>query len=229
LETHSAVQVFISTRDFREQGRIALSHSATKIVAITPQCRQGFLRDLPLVNHPDQKIIDGSSLSLRETAALTHHCSLLLGCSSGITWVSTSQAARQLPMIQLLNAYTTWVNPVSRDFKRFGLPENSVIELTDFNKEMVVSCIQNSLQDFAAARNTYNQAIPLHFKTTRNIVYNLLCYLHFKAIVKHIIINTMVYGFNLSFYKEVLMGFIIFPFRLVYNIFQKRVFKVRSN
>ncbi|MEO6218907.1 MAG: hypothetical protein ABIO81_00660, partial [Ginsengibacter sp.] len=46
------------------------------------------------IQHANENIIDGSVLSLRETAALTHHCSLLLGCSSGITWISTSDAAK---------------------------------------------------------------------------------------------------------------------------------------
>ncbi|MBC7873081.1 MAG: hypothetical protein H7Y01_03735, partial [Ferruginibacter sp.] len=47
---------------------------------------------------PSPGIIDASSLSVRENAELTHYCSLLIGCSSGITWLSTSSGARQLPM-----------------------------------------------------------------------------------------------------------------------------------
>ncbi len=93
------------------------------------------------IDHPSDQIIDGSPLSLRQTAALTHYCSLLLGCSSGITWISTSSAAKQLPMVQLLNPATTWFNPVSRDFERYGFDTRTVIELSRFDVASVESCV----------------------------------------------------------------------------------------
>jgi ADP-heptose:LPS heptosyltransferase len=175
------------------------------------------------VLHDNEAVIDGSVLSLRETAALTHYCTLLLGCSSGITWISTSDAAKQLPMIQLLNAKTTWVNPVSRDFERFNLPVQNVIELLEIDKEKIVNCVKLAVQNFGEAKNKYNQPVPLHFKTTRSIIYNLLCYLEFKAIARHIKINRKVYGNNFSFYKEVLTGFIIAPFTLIRNLSVKNL------
>ena len=146
------------------------------------------------IQHANKNIIDGSVLTLRETAALTHYCTLLLGCSSGITWISTSDAAKPLPMIQILNPDTTWVNPISRDFKRFGLDTSQVIEMTEVREEVIITCVKQAMVDFALARKIFNQQIPLHFKTTRNIVYNLLCYLEFNAIKKHIKINREVYG-----------------------------------
>lgn len=179
------------------------------------------------ITHTNKAIIDGSQLTLRETAALTHHCTLLLGCSSGITWISTSDAAKQLPMIQLLNPNTTWVNPVSRDFERFGLPYEQVIEILEVNRTRIVDCVRLAVKDFAMAREKFNQPIPLHFKTTRSIVYNLLCYLEFKAIFKHIKVNREVYGHNWAFYKELVMGFIAAPFTLVNNIVRKRILRVK--
>jgi hypothetical protein len=174
------------------------------------------------INHPSPRIIDGSVLSLRATAGLTHYCTLLLGCSSGISWISTSDAARQLPMVQLLNPYTTWVNPLSRDFERYGLDTGGVIELIDFGGHRIEACVKAALTDFARARAQYHQPPPLHFRTTRNIVYNLLCYLEFRAIARHAAINTATWGHRWAFYKELLMGFIIFPTRLTRNLLQKR-------
>ncbi|MBL7734768.1 MAG: hypothetical protein JNL51_04870 [Chitinophagaceae bacterium] len=176
--------------------------------------------------HENNRIIDGSALTIRETAALTHSCSFLIGCSSGITWLSTSDEAKQLPMVQLLNPYTNWVNPPSRDFKRFGL-NIRLIELIDFDIAKVAVCVNDALNDFENARRKYNQEIPLHFRTTRSIVYNLLCYLEFPAIWRHIRINSQTYGFNLSFYKETAMGFMIFPFKLAKNLFVKKVLKIQ--
>ena len=142
------------------------------------------------IEHPYKNIIDGSSLTLRETAALTHFCTILLGCSSGITWISDSNAAKQLPLVQLINPNGLWLNPVSRDFKMFGRSENKIIELTDLKQTIIVECVKEAIVNFESARNHYNQPIPLHFKTTRKIVYNLLCYFEFSSIIKHIKINT---------------------------------------
>lgn len=174
------------------------------------------------ISHPDPRIIDGSRLSVRETAALTHYCTLLLGCSSGISWVSTSDAARQLPMVQMLNPDTPWINPLSRDFERFHLPVDQLIELVHFTSGEVIDCVTEAMLDFSEARKKYNQPVPLKFTTTTGIVYNLLCYLEFKAIRTHIKVNRQVYGNNVRFYAAVVQGFLIFPFRLLRNTLIKR-------
>lgn len=179
------------------------------------------------IEHPNKAIIDGSQLNLRETAALTHYCHLLLGSSSGITWLSTSDGAKQLPMIQLLNAYTYWVNPVSRDFERFGFSTEKLIELIDFDKKKIVECVQLAINDFHQAKKIFSQPIPLHFKTTERIVYNLLCYLQLNPIKKHIEVNQKMYGFNLNFYIAIVKTFLIFPFKLFYNLVSKRVVKAK--
>ena len=175
------------------------------------------------IQHINKAIIDGSSLTIRETAALTHYCTFLLGTSSGITWISTSDAAKFLPMVQLFNPDTRFENPISRDFERFGFATDKVIELLKLDEKIIVDCVQSALEDFATAKITYNQIIPLHFKTTRNIVYNLLCYGEFKAIATHIRINREVHGNNLSFYKEILIGFLIAPFKLLHNLTKRKL------
>lgn len=180
------------------------------------------------IAHPDARIIDGSRLSLRETAGLTHYCTLLLGCSSGITWISTSDAARLLPMVQLIDAKTKWINPLSRDFQRFHLPADQVIDLVDFDERLVIDCVIKALPDFKGAKKRYGQTIPLQFNTTWGIVYNLLCYRQFGAILRHVKINREVYGDNVAFYAQVMKGFLIFPFRLVRNMVVKRSGLFRS-
>ena len=178
------------------------------------------------ISHHNNAIIDGSILTLRETAALSHYCTFLLGCSSGITWISTSEAAKKLPMVQVLNPYTTWVNPVSRDFKRFGLPFHTVIEILEVNRPKIVECVSMALKNFSLAAHQFNEPIPLQFKTTQSIVYNLLCYLEFGAIVKHVRVNRQVYGNNISFYRELFVGFLIAPFKLIKNIVNKTLAKL---
>ncbi|HMG82764.1 MAG TPA: hypothetical protein VK559_06995 [Ferruginibacter sp.] len=175
------------------------------------------------ITHPALSIIDGSILSIRETAALTHHCTFLLGTSSGITWISTSTGAKLLPMVQLLNPYTNWVNPISRDFERYKIPDDKVIELLHFDEPSIITCVNMAMNDFPEAKKQFNQPIPLHFTTTKQIVYNLICYLEFGAIIKHIQVNKAVYGNNRFFYGAVITGIVTAPFKLVKNIFLKRI------
>jgi ADP-heptose:LPS heptosyltransferase len=173
-------------------------------------------------------ILDGSSLTLRETAALTHYCTLLLGCSSGITWISTSDAGKSLPMVQILDPYAYWVNPISRDFQRFGNDVTRVIELYDNNAEKIVACVTDVLAtDIETARKKYYSPLPLQFKTTRRSIYNMLVFLQFKAILKHIRINIGVYGWNPLLIKEIILGFITAPFKLVRNIVSKHMARKR--
>lgn len=175
------------------------------------------------INHSSPQIIDGSSLSLRETASLTHYCTFLLGASSGITWVSTSTAGKQLPMVQLLNANTIWSNPISRDFERFNIATDTLIELIDFDIETIQNCVLKALENFTSAKEKYHQQFLFSFKTTSYIIYNLLTYLQFESIVKHIQINREVHGDKFAFYKEVAIGFLMFPFRLISNTFRKKI------
>lgn len=175
------------------------------------------------INHPNKRIIDGSTLTLRETAALTFYCTHLIGCSSGITWISTSDHAKLLPMIQLVNPNTDWVNPVSRDFQRHGKSTDNIIDLLNLDQQNIICCLQLCLTDFPAAKRKYNEIIPVRFKTSKKIVYNLICYFQFKAIIKHIKVNEEVYGNNWSFYKQVVLAFLFFPLTLLHNFLTKRI------
>jgi len=175
------------------------------------------------INENNRQIIDGSTLSLRETAALTHYCTLLLGCSSGITWVSTSDAAKQLPMVEILDPSAFWVNPISRDFERCGFSTDSLIELYENDSDLILKCIETIFENgFSTAKAKYSKPLPLQFKTTSRTIYNLLCYLQFDAIYKHIKINLSIFGWNPKLIREIIIGFVTAPFKLVKNVTAKK-------
>jgi hypothetical protein len=175
------------------------------------------------ISHPNIAIIDGSELSIRETAGLSNYCTLLLGCSSGITWVTTSSAGKALPMVQLIDPNVKWANPISRDFKRFNISTEQVIELVNYTPSDIANCVVNALTDFYDAKNKYNQEIELNFITTRYIIYNLLCYFEFSAISEHIRINFKKNGFKREFIIEIMIGIVLSPFFLLKNIFLKQI------
>lgn len=170
-----------------------------------------------------EKIIDGSTLSVRENAALTHYCSLFIGCSSGITWLATSSAAKPLPMLQLLDPQAYFRNAPSIDFKRFDLSTDHLIELYEFNEDKLINVINAIINGGVfEARSKFNEAPPLQFKTTRKVVYNMLCYLQFGAIKRHFNITKKVFGIQPLFLKEFILAFLSFPFKLVANYLKKR-------
>ena len=168
-------------------------------------------------------VIDGSELSIRETVALTHYCTFLLGTSSGITWASTSDAGKMLPMVQLLNPNAVWSNFISTDFNRFSIPNKGVIEISDKDLGVLVDCVLLALSDFEAAKNKYQASMPLSFNTSRRIVYNLLCFFQFSSILNHIRLNIKRYGFNPTFFVQIFLGFVSSPFKLFWNISTKKI------
>ncbi len=117
--------------------------------------------DIP-IQFTDRHIIDGSVLSFKENAELTKHCCLLIGCSSGISWLATSDWAKPLPKIQLLNRDTVMYASMVYDAVYFGLPTDQILEMQDCTADLVASCVQTVFDNgFAAAREEYHQEIPL--------------------------------------------------------------------
>lgn len=93
------------------------------------------------LNPNNQNIIDGSELTFRENAELTKYCTVLVGCSSGITWLSTSDWAKKLPTIQLLNDKLSIFAGMHYDFKANNLDNGHIIEMVEFDEQTAVNCI----------------------------------------------------------------------------------------
>lgn len=107
------------------------------------------------VKNANENIIDASTLSFRQNAELVKHCDLLIGCSSGITWISFSNAAKKIPMIQFINA-PAWAS-VYWDCKYFGIDTQSLIETTRYNKEYAIELIDNFLnQEFSVVKKKHH-------------------------------------------------------------------------
>ena len=112
---------------------------------------------LPFVSdRPD--IIDGSELTMRESAGLTHHCSLFIGCGSGLTVVATSQSAKVLPNIQLLNGNTSMYASFAQDWEYFGKPSDHFVEMHDVSPATLVDAVDTLVRDgLADCRKRYHR------------------------------------------------------------------------
>lgn len=123
----------------------------------------------------NQRIIDGSVLSFRENAELSKYCSLLVGCSSGISWLCTSDWAKPLRMIQLLKKETSVYASFVHDYEYYGLATDFIIEMTDCSPKKVFQCVSTVISEgFEPARCTFHEKIPLTFNFYSNYIYNLL-------------------------------------------------------
>jgi hypothetical protein len=108
------------------------------------------------------RMIDGSSLRFRDNAELTKYCTLFVGCSSGITWLSTSDWARRLPTIQVLNATTSVFASLVHDAAYFHLPSDHIIEMTSCPEDHLARCIVDACtRDFAGVRREFHEEIPV--------------------------------------------------------------------
>lgn len=166
----------------------------------------------------DPGIIDGSILSLRETAWLSNFCTLLLGCSSGITWATTSDAGKRLPMIQVLDPNAYWLNSVVNDHKRFGLPVDHIIEMTDSSPEKIAQCITMVVEKgFDKAQITYHTSLPVQFRITRGILVSLLAKGNLRGAFRHIAINIGLFGLRPKLLKSIVLGIITFPQKWIYR------------
>ncbi len=165
----------------------------------------------------NRNIIDGSELGIRETGALLKYCHLLLGCSSGLSWMATSNIGNNIPLIQIINPKALWVNPMSRDFEWFQINQ-PIKELYEFNINLIVECVRFSLVSFDQARLMYQKKLPISFNTTKVTIYNFLCYLQLKSIYKHIKLNVKKFGFHHLLIIAIIEGFLLAPFKLIRNV-----------
>jgi hypothetical protein len=81
---------------------------------------------------PHERIFIGNLFSLRENAELTKYCTLMVGSSSGITWIATTGWAKRLPMIQFLKRGIGFTfASVAYDHRYWGLDDSQIIETTN--------------------------------------------------------------------------------------------------
>jgi len=136
---------------------------AQSIISLVPNCSI-ILSSHRQINTTDERIIDGSILTLRENAELTKYCTLFIGCSSGVTQTALSDWAKPLPMIQLLLGSTSVYASIAHDLEYWGCPSDQILEMTDTPLQQLINCVYTTFtKGFPEARNQFHQQIPLDF------------------------------------------------------------------
>jgi hypothetical protein len=110
------------------------------------------------------QVIDASGLTFRENLPLMRYCTGLIGCSSGLTWLSTSASCKTLPMLQVLAASSEPFKfaSVAADFRRFGGDVEQVIEMADPNDKQILDCMESWINEsHSAARKQFHQTLRI--------------------------------------------------------------------
>lgn len=171
---------------------------AARVVEKHPDVALILSSNCPIVStHPN--IIDGSVLSLRENAELTKHCSLLIGCSSGVTWIATSDWAKPLPMLQLVIPDLVRSNSLVYDFQRRGQDTSGVIEMNTYSLDDVVSCLDEVVGGGFSSAMKFHQITPLGFGQYADIQYYFLAHLQWNRCLQLLIHSIKEFGLRPRF------------------------------
>lgn len=104
------------------------------------------------------------TLSLRETAHLTKHCSVFVGSGSGGTVAASSSSSAALPMIQLLKKSTSVYASFAHDFEYFGIQDRTILEMTDEDPTRIAECFAAVCRDgIDLAFSRFDSRIPVKF------------------------------------------------------------------
>ncbi len=157
----------------------------------------------------DKRIIDASVLSFRENAELTKYCSLLVGCSSGISWLATSDWAKPLPMIQLLRKNADMQASFVRDYERWGFSTDNIIEMYDSSVGRIAQCIISVLRcGVSGTRPAFHETVAPDFKIYDWALGNFLKRGEFKKAFRLFACNIEAHGPRLRFITGPLIKFV---------------------
>jgi hypothetical protein len=127
----------------------------------------------------DERIVDGSELTFRENAELANHCTLFIGCSSGITWLLTSEWVSPLPMIELLDKDYAIFYGVKYDHEVQHLSHDHIMEIMTFSEEKILDAVLLTLKGkWGEATRKYNEDYRVTYRSFRRMIIVFLKYKH---------------------------------------------------
>lgn len=136
---------------------------AAKLYERLPDVTVIFTTHLPMKLRDERSRYAGT-LSLRETAHLTKHCTLFVGSGSGGTVAASSTSSKALPMLQLLKKSTSVYASFAHDFEYFGIKDRTILEMTDEDPARIADCFARvCLEGIDAVFGEFDSRIPVRF------------------------------------------------------------------
>ncbi|MDO8288330.1 MAG: hypothetical protein Q7T44_03850 [Parvibaculum sp.] len=136
---------------------------AAKLYERLPNATVIFTTHLPMALK-DKRSRYAGTLSLRETAHLTKHCTLFVGSGSGGTVAASSTSSVALPMIQLLKKSTSVYASFAHDFEYFGIKDRTILEMTDEDPARIADCFADvCCEGIDQVFGEFDSRIPVKF------------------------------------------------------------------
>lgn len=158
----------------------------------------------------DKRLVDGSVLSFRENAELTKYCTMLIGCSSGISWICTTDWAKPLPMIQLIDQNAFWFASVVYDFIYFGLKTDNIIEMSNCSHERLIDCICITINlGFSNAHSKFHQHLQPSYNTFWHIFYKFVLDRDIKKCISFVKSNYQRNGIKIALSLKYLIKIVV--------------------
>ncbi len=177
------------------------------------------------INETNEQIIDGSTLSFRENAALTHYCDFFIGCSSGISWLCTSTAAKILPKILVINDNMMLNTSMCDDHRKAGLHYENIIEMLESIdvlknvKDGLDLCLQGN---FNAAKEKYHQQFHRkNFKYLYMVSQSSFSQMNLLFPIKALKTAINIDGFHVNAVYQIIKSYFKLPFWVIGSMFKK--------
>jgi hypothetical protein len=171
----------------------------------------------------NSQIIDASELSFRENVELTKFCTLLIGCSSGISWLSTSETAKKLPTIQLLDSQFLIYAGMHYDFEINNLDNSQIIEMIDFDKQKVKNCVKIFIgKGLKATKLEFHQSYKPNVFHLKNLTKILIESKKNSADIFRFIKNFVKTNKQCS-NKITSKYLLLFPYTIIYGLFYRNI------
>ena len=177
------------------------------------------------INETNEQIIDGSILSFRENAAITHYCDFFIGCSSGISWLCTSTAAKPLPKILVINEKMMLNTSMCDDHIKAGLSTENIIEMHE--SEDVLNCVKDGMDlclqgKFSAAKEKYHQQFHRkNFKYLYMVSQSSFSQLKFLFPIKALRTAIKIDGFHINAVYQIIKSYVKLPFWVIGSFLKK--------
>jgi len=173
----------------------------------------------------NEQIIDGSSLTFRENAAFTHYCDFFVGCSSGISWLCTSTAAKSLPKILVINDNMMLNTSMCDDHIKAGLSDDNIIEMHE-SKDVLINlndalnlCL---LGKFNVAKENYHQQFHRqNFKYLYKVSQSSFSQMNFFFPLKALKTAIKIDGFHFNAVFQIIKSYFKLPFWVIGSFFKK--------
>jgi ADP-heptose:LPS heptosyltransferase len=127
------------------------------------------------IENTNAQIIDASTLSFRANAELTKYCTLFVGCSSGISWLCTTNWAKPLQKVIIVNHNNYYNNSMVDDHIHANLPIDCIIELKENANTVpeLLKCLSVILYNsFEKSKDIFHTNFKLtNFKFLDDILY----------------------------------------------------------